>query len=172
MQETGCPPATSKSNLRFETVDFADIPAQSKLFLKYQADPLSLRKYYPTAVASHFEVASRATEVLGAYKVDRHRLCEILADQNRDFGAGPKTFENLALLERDDTVAILTGQQAGLLTGPLYTVYKALSAIKMAACLRERGQNAVAVFWAATEIMISKRSPRHSYSIARAKKWR
>ena len=151
MQETGCPPATSKSNLRFETVDFADIPAQSKLFLKYQTDPLSLRKYYPTAVASHFEVASRAPEVLAAYKVDRHRLCEILADQNHDFGAGPKTFENLALLEGDDTVAVLTGQQAGLLTGPLYTIYKALSAIKMAACLRERGQNAVAVFWAATE---------------------
>jgi bacillithiol biosynthesis cysteine-adding enzyme BshC len=151
MQETGCPPATSKSNLRFETVDFADIPGQSKLFLKYQADPLSLRKYYPGAVASHFEVASRAAEVLASYKVDRNRLSEILIDQNREFEAGPKTFENLALLKRDDTVAVLTGQQAGLFTGPLYTVYKALSAIKMADCLRERGQNAVPVFWAATE---------------------
>ena len=151
MQETGCPPATSKSNLRFETVDFADVPAQSKLFLKYQSDPLSLRQYYPTAVASHFEVATRAGEVLAAYKVDRRRLCEILADQNRGFGAGAKTFENIDLLERDDTVAVLTGQQAGLFTGPLYTIYKALSAIKMANCLRERGQLAVPVFWAATE---------------------
>jgi len=151
MQETGCPPATSKSNLRFETVDFAAIPAQSKLFLKYQSDPLSLRKYYPNAVASHIEVISHAGKVLKAYKTDRQRLCAILADQNRDFGAGPKTFENVTLLQRDDTVAVLTGQQAGLFTGPLYTIYKALSAIKMATCLRQRGQNAVPVFWAATE---------------------
>jgi len=151
MQETGCPPATSKSNLRFETVDFADIPAQSKLFLKYQSDPLSLRKYYPSAVVSHFEVAARASKVLSEYKTDRQRLCEVLEDQNRGFGAGSKTFDKISLLKRDDTVAVLTGQQAGLFTGPLYTIYKALSAIKMADCLTERGQNAVAVFWAATE---------------------
>jgi bacillithiol biosynthesis cysteine-adding enzyme BshC len=151
MQETGCPPATSKSNLRFETVDFAEIPAQPKLFLRYQSDPLSLRNYYPSAVASHFEVASRASDVLASYKIDRQRLCAILDDQNRGFNAASKTLENIGLLKRDDTVAVLTGQQAGLLTGPLYTIYKALSAIKMADCLRERGQNAVAVFWVATE---------------------
>src|SRR5678816_595327 len=124
MQETGCPPATSKSNLRFETVDFAEIPAQSRLFLQYQSDPLSLRKYYPTAVASHIEVAARANDVLASYKIDRHRLCRILDDQNRAFHAGPKTFENIKLLERDDSIAVLTGQQAGLFTGPLYTIYK------------------------------------------------
>ncbi len=151
MQETGCPPTTSKSKLRFETVDFADIPAQSDLFLRYQSDPLDLKKYYPSAVASHVDVANRIPEVLSAYSVDREALCKILDEQNRNFGAGAKTFENIELLGRDDTVAILTGQQAGLFTGPLYTIYKALSAIKMATCLRERGLNAVPVFWAATE---------------------
>ena len=151
MQETGCLPTTSKSKLRFESVDFADVPAQPKLFLRYQADPLSLKKYYPSVVSSHLEVADRVPEVLDAYSVSRAALCEILETQNRKFEAGEKTFESIDLLRRSDTVAVLTGQQAGLFTGPLYTIYKALSAIRMAQCLRRRGFNTVPVFWAATE---------------------
>jgi uncharacterized protein YllA (UPF0747 family) len=48
-------------------------------------------------------------------------------------------------------VAVVTGQQAGLFTGPLYTIYKALSAVKLTECLRGRGFKAVPVFWIATE---------------------
>jgi bacillithiol biosynthesis cysteine-adding enzyme BshC len=151
MQETGCPPAASKTKLRFESVDFANIPGQSKLFLRYQFDPLSLKKYYPSAVASHVDVAGRIPEVIDAYVVDRDELADILADQNRTFNAGAETLANIELLRQHDTVAVLSGQQAGLLTGPLYTIYKALSAVKMAECLRGRGLNAVPVFWAATE---------------------
>ena len=151
MQETDCPPAASKSKLRFESVDFADIPAQSKLFLRYQTDPLSLKKYYPSAVLSHADVAARIPEVLGSYSVDREVLADILLEQNRAFGAGSKTFQSIELLRREDTVAVLSGQQAGLFTGPLYTIYKALSAVKMAECFRGRGLNAVPIFWAATE---------------------
>ena len=151
MQEIDCPQAASKSKLRFEAVDFSDIPGQSKLFLRYQSDPLSLKKYYPSAVLSHGDVAARVPEVLGSYSVDRELLADILLDQNRAFGSGSKTFENIELLRRGDTVAILSGQQAGLFTGPLYTIYKALSAIKMAECFSGRGLNAVPIFWAATE---------------------
>src|SRR6185295_10732095 len=43
------------------------------------------------------------------------------------------------------------GQQAGLFTGPLYTVYKAISAVKLAGCLRQRNTKAVPVFWIAAE---------------------
>ena len=78
-------------------------------------------------------------------------MCDALESQNRKYGASGKTFDNISLLRKADTVAVLTGQQAGLFTGPLYTIYKALSAIKMAQCLQGRGINAVPVFWAATE---------------------
>ena len=151
MLEIGCPPTTSKAKLRFESLQFSDVPGQSKLFLRYQSDPLSLSRFYPSVVSSHTELSTRLPEVLDAYSVDRQALCGILAAQNRRFQAGDETFHQIELLGKSDAVAILTGQQTGLFTGPLYTVYKALSAIKMAHCLRGRGINAVPIFWAATE---------------------
>jgi bacillithiol biosynthesis cysteine-adding enzyme BshC len=58
---------------------------------------------------------------------------------------------SLAALAQPGTVAIVTGQQVGLFSGPAYTVYKALTAVKAARELTERGVSAVPVFWLATE---------------------
>ena len=55
------------------------------------------------------------------------------------------------MLAEPDCLAVVSGQQAGLFTGPLYTIYKALSAVKLAECLTQRGVKAVPVFWIATE---------------------
>ena len=151
MPEIDCLSSTSKATLQLDTISFSDIPGQSKLFLDYQTDPLALKKYYPSAVAEHTDVAKRAREVLDTYTTDRNILCDALAEQNRRFNARERTFENIELLRKGGTVAVLTGQQAGILTGPLYTIYKALSAIKMSECLRNRGVDAVPIFWAATE---------------------
>lgn len=137
--------------LRVESLPFSDIPGQSKLFLEYQSDPVSLQRFYPTAVESHTQLASRIPNVLSNYQTDRKQLCDALESMNRSFSASRSTFDSIDLLRREDTVAVLTGQQAGLFGGPLYTIYKALSAVKMASCLRNRGINAVPVFWAATE---------------------
>ena len=53
-------------------------------------------------------------------------------------------------LAAGEVLAVTTGQQPGLFTGPLYTIYKALSAIALARRLeRERGGPVVPVFWVA-----------------------
>jgi bacillithiol biosynthesis cysteine-adding enzyme BshC len=57
----------------------------------------------------------------------------------------------LTLLAEPGTVAVVTGQQVGLFSGPSYTIYKALSAVKLSRWLTERGVPAVPVFWLATE---------------------
>jgi bacillithiol biosynthesis cysteine-adding enzyme BshC len=54
-------------------------------------------------------------------------------------------------LEKPGTVAVVTGQQVGLFGGPAYTLYKALTAIKLARQLTGSGIRAVPVFWIATE---------------------
>ncbi len=53
---------------------------------------------------------------------------------------------------REGGVAVTTGQQTGYLTGPLYTVYKALSAAMLARHLEERlGRVVLPIFWIASE---------------------
>jgi bacillithiol synthase len=149
--EIACPSSKGTVILRAESVPFSQLPGQSRLFTEYQADPTSLTRFYPSAVQSHTQIADRIPEVLANYQVDRDLLCDALEEMNRKFGAGQKCLENIALLRQSDAVAVVTGQQAGLFTGPMYTIYKALSAIKAAECLRGRGFNAVPVFWVATE---------------------
>jgi bacillithiol synthase len=56
----------------------------------------------------------------------------------------------LARLRQPGVLVVTTGQQPGLLGGPLYTCYKALSAAAVAArCERQWGRPVVPVFWSA-----------------------
>jgi bacillithiol biosynthesis cysteine-adding enzyme BshC len=57
-----------------------------------------------------------------------------------------------ALLANPDSAAIVTGQQAGLFGGPLFTVLKAITAIQLARrAHRELGTPVVPVFWVDAE---------------------
>jgi bacillithiol biosynthesis cysteine-adding enzyme BshC len=151
MPESVCLGKSESIGLRSGCLPFSAIPGQSKLFRDYLSNPASLRKYYPSAVKDHDEVAERVPEVLSNYTTDRAALCDILDSQNTEFDGSPTVSDNIARLRAADSVAILTGQQAGLFTGPLYTIYKALTAIRSAEKLRGLGVNAVPVFWVATE---------------------
>ena len=127
------------------------MPRQSRLFVDYQNDPASLKQFYPNAVETIRELAAQVPDVLSAYVTDRDALCDALAEINTSFGAGEKTHANIDRLRRTDAVTVVTGQQAGLFSGPLYTIYKAISAIKTADFLMADRINAVPVFWIATE---------------------
>jgi bacillithiol biosynthesis cysteine-adding enzyme BshC len=146
-----CQSHLEAAGLRAAPLPFAFEPHQSRLFLDFLNDPVALRRYYPSAVKEHFEVAARAPEVLRNHVVDRAAVADALERLNRGWGAGAATLANIEMLREADSVAVVTGQQAGLFTGPLYTIYKALSTVKLVKCLRERGVKAVPVFWIATE---------------------
>jgi bacillithiol synthase len=150
-QEVACRSANGKVILSVESVPFSEIPGQSGLFTRYQSDPLSLRSYYPNVITGYTDTAARIPEVLERHTADRDVLCDALEEMNRKFGATEKTLANIELLRDGDTVAVVSGQQSGLFTGPLYTIFKALSAIRVAECLQAQGHKAVPVFWVATE---------------------
>ena len=149
--EAACYSTPEESGLRVETLAFERIPHQSRLFLDYLRDPLALRQFYPSAVRFHHELPMRAAEVLTAHQVDRNKVCDALEVMNAGWGAGEETQRNIKLLRDSDCLAVVSGQQAGLFTGPLYTIYKAISAVKLAGCLSQRNTKAVPVFWIAAE---------------------
>ena len=97
--------------------------------------------------ASHFsdlEAFSEASKQIDYPPSRRSCLISALREQNGDSAA-------IAKLAEPETVAVVTGQQVGLFSGPAYTVFKALTAVRLAAHLSERGIPAVPVFWLATE---------------------
>ncbi|MBI5208102.1 MAG: bacillithiol biosynthesis cysteine-adding enzyme BshC [Candidatus Firestonebacteria bacterium] len=77
----------------------------------------------------------------------RQELFKLL--ENRDNKYGDKTRRNIKLLQKENTLCILTGQQPDLLTGPLYIIYKALSIIKLSEILTNiyPQYNFVPIFW-------------------------
>jgi len=79
-------------------------------------------------------------------------LLPILKEQNQHFGCGAATIDNLEKMAQHHAGAVVTGQQVGLFGGPLYTVYKALTAIKLAQQLNtERPNGYVPIFWLASD---------------------
>ncbi len=144
-QESAC---ASKPFRKCRSFFFNDIPNQSPLFLDFQANSPKISKYYPQKQTSLKDFTEK---VLTNYKVSRTELCDVLTETNKSYGVGSKTLQNIELLREKDCVAIVTGQQAGLFSGALYTIYKAFSAIDLAADLRRQHIKAVPVFWIAEE---------------------
>ncbi len=82
---------------------------------------------------------------------DRDRLADALAAQNREWNAGEAALANIEKL-RQGARALVTGQQVGLLGGPLLTILKAATAVSRAReATRMTGVEHVPVFWLATE---------------------
>lgn len=82
----------------------------------------------------------------------RAALASTLEENARALGAPEAVLQNARKLAREKTYAVITGQQAGFLGGPLFTIYKALTAVKLARQYElEAGGAAqfVPVFWVA-----------------------
>ncbi len=82
----------------------------------------------------------------------RDAVADLVQAQQRRRGAPPEAIAATAQLRDPTAVAVVTGQQAGLFGGPLFTLLKALTAIKLAERVQaEHRVPAVAVFWIDSE---------------------
>ena len=71
---------------------------------------------------------------------------------NEKLGADERALENIAALREHDALAVVSGQQAGIFTGPLYTIYKALAAVQLSGRYRSTlGRAVVPIFWVAAD---------------------
>lgn len=119
------------------------IPGTSALFSDYLYHYERVCQFFPAWFGDPDAIV-RAAGAIDYPDARRAALVEALRAQNGDS-------ENVRKLAKPGTVAVVTGQQVGLFSGPAYTIFKALTAAKLAQTLTERGIPAVPVFWLATE---------------------
>ena len=82
----------------------------------------------------------------------RQDLVAHLLEYNTKLQAGESTLQNVKALGDENTYVVIAGQQAGLLTGPLYTIHKVISILQLAKEKEESlGVKVVPVFWIAGE---------------------
>jgi len=84
-------------------------------------------------------------------EINRKVLVEELLKQNKN--SHPASLTNIELLQNKNTFTVTTGHQICLFTGPLYSLYKIISTIKLTDKLKANfpEKNFVPVFWMATE---------------------
>ncbi|MEX0602621.1 MAG: bacillithiol biosynthesis cysteine-adding enzyme BshC, partial [Bacteroidota bacterium] len=137
-------------------IDFPDLPPSdssfSSLFIDYVNDFQKVQNFYPGNFREPDAWRTTIDRVLNR-KIDRSRLVHALTSQNRNFQCGVRTLANIDLLRNDNTLAVVTGQQVGMFTGPLYTIYKTLTPLKLVDSLASRypEYTFVPVFWLAGE---------------------
>jgi bacillithiol biosynthesis cysteine-adding enzyme BshC len=132
-------------------ISVADLPSLSPLVRSYYFAFDEVSEFFN---GDYRDLAAFEQQIarLRSREFDRGGLAEALREQNQSWGCGSQTLTNIEALGQDGTCAVVTGQQVGLFSGPLYTVYKALTAIKLADSLsHQTGVRIVPIFWLATD---------------------
>lgn len=135
--------------MKTQCLPFSQVPHTTRLFLDYLSYSPTVREFYPRSPLFPEWVKDEA----GRVRYDdarRQEVSKTLENQNRNFGAGPKAFDNIERLRRG-ALAAVTGQQVGLFGGPLFSIFKALTAVKLAQQATAAGVDCVPIFWLATE---------------------
>lgn len=82
----------------------------------------------------------------------RAAMASIMKSQAERIGFGAVSRASLARFSDPRAVVVVAGQQPGLFGGPLYTLYKAMTAIHLARSIeKETGRPAVPIFWVASD---------------------
>ncbi|WKA53599.1 bacillithiol biosynthesis cysteine-adding enzyme BshC [Planococcus shixiaomingii] len=121
----------------------------SNLMRDYINGDHTIRNYFSyEPLQSEFEARYNK---LRAHSADRPKISEIIRGFMEPNGISEAAAAHLSDFENGAPV-VVTGQQAGLLSGPLYTVHKAISVILLAKQASEQlGTKVVPVFWIAGE---------------------
>jgi bacillithiol biosynthesis cysteine-adding enzyme BshC len=134
--------------VKVECLPFSRIPHTTRLFLDFLSYSPQLPKFYPRSPS----LSEWRTQETPGQRYDgarRRRVSDALERQNRAWSASQKTLDNIARL-RSGASAVVTGQQVGLFGGPLFSILKALTAVKLAEEASTAGVDVVPIFWLAT----------------------
>lgn len=132
-------------------LDLRQLPGTSSLVRDYVHAFPRLASFYagnPQGPGAYQEQADRCDA--RAYR--RQELRDLLLAQNAGWDAPHSVRQRIEELGHPRAVAVVTGQQTGLFGGPLFTLYKALTAVQLAARVQaELRRPVIPVFWMASE---------------------
>ena len=132
-------------------VNFNEIPSVNKLFKDYIHHYRKVKDFFhgdPFNLENHRKIMNKIKK----RKYNREILYSLLSEKNTEFGCSANTLNNIELLTRNNTFVAIGGQQVGVLGGPLYTFYKALTTIKLAQKLTSYlRNNVIPIFWLASD---------------------
>jgi bacillithiol biosynthesis cysteine-adding enzyme BshC len=142
-------PMSGDLPMKAQCLPFQQIPHTTRLFLDYLSYVPAVQPFYPRPPIFSEWIKDEAPRV--SYQPARRaKVSEILERQNRALGASPKALANIERLKRGALTAV-TGQQVALFGGPLFSILKALTAVKLAEQATAAGVDCVPIFWLATE---------------------
>ena len=143
---TGATTLSDDSSVRIP-VDVRRFPWIRRLAADYAYD---FRLVAPFFSGDPADRSAWAAAIDRTQRHDRRRadIATVIGAQQQRRGAPPRAVDAARLLADPQTVAVLTGQQAGLFGGPMFTLLKAMTALKLAEQVaRDHHVPAVAIFW-------------------------
>jgi bacillithiol synthase len=135
--------------VKSECLPFSRIPHTTHLFIDFLSAYPKVQQFYSRPPFIQQWLNDEAPRIrYGSGR--REQVSAILQRQNQSWQASSRTLENIDRLRRGAT-AVVTGQQVGLFGGPLFSLYKALTAVKLSDLASQSGVDCVPIFWLATE---------------------
>lgn len=129
-------------------VDPQLIYPENKLYLDYIAGQGAAISFF-THPLMEFEAAAAARR---KQEYPREQVCGLLRSYNAGLQADPTSLEAVEALSSESTFCVIGGQQVGFLGGPVYTLYKIVTTIRLADYLEKRlGVKVVPLFWLASD---------------------
>ncbi len=141
-------PQTDLRTSNTDCIPFSAIPHTSKLFTDFLFHFQNTESFYRRPLSTDWLVDE--AKLVSYDDARRQKVAAALERDNRCWGAGKATLELIEKF-RSGAVAVVTGQQVGLFGGPLYSLLKAATVIRIARDLTAKGEPAVPIFWLATE---------------------
>lgn len=136
-----------------DCISYSETNYFSKLILDYLAEKDDLKPFY-NRFPKLEEFKSQMQEKGQKFSAEnREILVRALRRQYEGLEVSELTQRNIELLSNPNTFTVTTGHQLNLFTGPLYFLYKIVSAINLANELKETysEHDFVPVYWMATE---------------------
>ncbi|MGE8079310.1 bacillithiol biosynthesis cysteine-adding enzyme BshC [Peribacillus loiseleuriae] len=127
------------------------LPSLNAFASDYLTDQLEVDDFFHYSLSDDGKYNKRYQELMSR-NFFRDELADSIEKYMEKYSLSIPVKENIEAFRKEDSVVVIGGQQAGLLTGPLYTIHKVISIIKLAEEQEKAlGKKVIPVFWIAGE---------------------